>query len=506
MDRWAEAQLYHSPHWCIFRTRPRSLCILETSPFSQLRRRRLPPWIDEADYTGEDMEEPEVLELYELHYSDLMLLYSESTVSPDLRNNHVSTPSPDDERRRLEMVRRKVMETLGPHGPGLLSITGVPWSCLLRSRLLPLAQKLALLDNERRKLILKEHGLGTDVPMKNPDRKVSSFAMQLKYVEALEGGQAVNMPLDLSMADSKDDRYIVSAAGDNEFCDLGYCMMKLGLCLARVCDKAMGGEELERSLLESGTAKGRLVHYHSNFDNVVQKWSFRNMGSSNKIADVKGGEEHPVKDERRQFEHSDFIKTGSHDKLWQQWHYDYGIFTVLTAPMFLGTSCPSENVMMAEVPVKECYYPGRNTNLQIFNPNKNNVCMVRTSPENFIIQVGESADILSKGKLRSTLHCVNRPQKMEFLSRETFVVFLQPAWSKTFSLTGHKTVVQSCSDDQWSNDGNGLSGHGSDTCKEDVYKLVPPLSSRLKEGMTFAEFARETTKQYYGGSGLQANR
>jgi hypothetical protein len=27
----------------------------------------------------------------------------------------------------------------------------------------------------------------------------------------------------------------------------------------------------------------------------------------------------------------------------------------------------------------------------------------------------------------------------------------------------------------------------------------------LKDGMTFAEFSRETTKQYYGGSGLQSN-
>ncbi|CAN1232966.1 hypothetical protein LINPERPRIM_LOCUS3753 [Linum perenne] len=126
--------------------------------------------------------------------------------------------------------------------------------------------------------------------------------------------------------------------------------------------------------------------------------------------------------------------------------------------------------------------------------------MVRTSPGSFIVQVGESADILSKGKLRSTLHCVSRPQKMELLSRETFAVFLQPAWSKTFSLSGHKIVQQSC------NDGNGLLGHGSKSSKEDVYKLVPTLSSRLKEGMTFAEFARETTKQYYGGSGLQSNR
>ncbi|KAL8513216.1 hypothetical protein ACS0TY_019427 [Phlomoides rotata] len=35
---------------------------------------------------------------------------------------------------------------------------------------------------------------------------------------------------------------------------------------------------------------------------------------------------------------------------------------------------------------------------------------------------------------------------------------------------------------------------------------IVPLLSRLQDGITFAEFSRETTKQYYGGSGLQSNR
>jgi len=36
-------------------------------------------------------------------------------------------------------------------------------------------------------------------------------------------------------------------------------------------------------------------------------------------------------------------------------------------------------------------------------------------------------------------------------------------------------------------------------------KKNPPLSSRLREGMTFSEFSRQTTKQYYGGGGIQQN-
>ncbi|CAI0434103.1 unnamed protein product [Linum tenue] len=154
---------------------------------------------------------------------------------------------------------------------------------------------------------------------------------------------------------------------------------------------------------------------------------------------------------------------------------------------------------------EECSYPGGNSYLQVFHPNNNAVVMVKASPESFIVQVGESADIISKGKLRPTLHCVTRPEKMDYLSRETFVVFLQPSWSKTFSLSGYNGSQRSCLDDRWSGEENGSSRPGSKDLKEHIHKMVPPLSSRLKDGMTFAEFARETTKRYYGGGGLQSN-
>ena len=48
-------------------------------------------------------------------------------------------------------------------------------------------------------------------------------------------------------------------------------MMELGLQLARVCDKAIGGRELEQSIIDSCTAKGCLIHYHSLVDNIFLK-------------------------------------------------------------------------------------------------------------------------------------------------------------------------------------------------------------------------------------------
>jgi hypothetical protein len=36
-------------------------------------------------------------------------------------------------------------------------------------------------------VVLQEHGLGTDVPLKHPDRPVSSFAAKLKFEDAIGG-------------------------------------------------------------------------------------------------------------------------------------------------------------------------------------------------------------------------------------------------------------------------------------------------------------------------------
>ncbi|KAJ7977349.1 2-oxoglutarate (2OG) and Fe(II)-dependent oxygenase superfamily protein [Quillaja saponaria] len=69
----------------------------------------------------------------------------------------------------------------------------------------------------------------------------------------------------------------------------------------------------------------------------------------------------------------------------------------------------------------------------IYDNNKKDILIVKASPESFVIQLGESADIVSKGKLRSTLHSLFRPIKLENLSREKFV--LKSAWNKTFCVS-----------------------------------------------------------------------
>ncbi|PWA49844.1 2-oxoglutarate (2OG) and Fe(II)-dependent oxygenase superfamily protein [Artemisia annua] len=412
-------------------------------------------------------EENETIELYNLNYSDLIALSS-------------SAPQASKNTEYLQSVMNTIIKNLGPSGPGLLAVTGFPDASDLRRTLLPMARKLALLNNDDRKCVLKDHGLGSDVPLKNFDRTVSPFAMQLKYNRDLDVNSICNVNyLGISGCGSDDKSLSEFKNLGNVFKELGNCMIDVGLRLARVCDKVIGGHELEESLLESCSAKGRLIHYHSVLDNLILQ-ALNGTPSKSKLAK----------------------KTSSNQSdLWQQWHYDYGVFTILTDPMFMFAS--ESNGVSLSYDEKECPSPSGHTYLKILDPNTNSVVKVKASSGSFIVQVGESADILSKGKLRATLHSVCRPKNLENLSRETFVVFLQPAWSKTLSLYDF-SMKSSSLNDEYSRKRD--EENQSQNPSSDIGKLVPPLCDRLKDGMTFAEFSRETTKQYYGSSGLQTKR
>lgn len=92
-----------------------------------------------------NMEEiSKILAIYELQYSDLLLLSTPY---------HSSSSLPENE--RIKSITKSILEALGPDGPGLLAIIGVPNSSVLRRALLPLARNLALLNPDDRKRILK---------------------------------------------------------------------------------------------------------------------------------------------------------------------------------------------------------------------------------------------------------------------------------------------------------------------------------------------------------------
>ncbi|CAM0958422.1 unnamed protein product [Alopecurus aequalis] len=463
------------------------------------------------------------LDIDEIPFSGLLLL------SPETSGDDAE----DDGRRRRLLAT--VWAALGRGGTGLLAVAGVPRAASLRRRLLPLARRLALMDHPSRTHLLKKHGVGSDVPLKKPDRSVSSFAQLLRR----DSGQKFHLPESMSEAAGGTDtgpgcpeEASVDADGFREhkaddddienlgelFKELGLCMMELGILVARACDIVIGGNQLEQSITDFGSAKARLIHYHSELDNRVIKQSSTNRRN---LVNKAGAAVTPVSDNidalsyrRPGSEDGSCIRSGdgandvavqgqgsaiSLVNLWQEWHYDYGVLTVLTAPLFLRSALGQECQ-----DIKECSLPDGHTHLQLFN--KRRIFSVRCSQESFIVQVGEAADILSGGKLRSTLHAVSKPLGMPNISRETFVVFLQPSWDKTLPCSGNSSADEDDSSDHM--ELAFRSDRSAGSCSEqmlmqEILKKIPPLSSRLKEGMTFAEFSRQTTKRYYGGGGMQ---
>ncbi|KAF6170687.1 hypothetical protein GIB67_015639 [Kingdonia uniflora] len=269
---------------------------------------------------------------------------------------------------------------------------------------------------------MQENSLGSDVSLKNLDRIVSSFAMQLKYAE--------DPNLDFSFSGSSQNSEVMPEDLDdfpdngfknlkNTFKDLGIGMIELGLQLAQVCDRAIGGKELEQSILDSCTAKGRLRHYHSSLDNLFLKDSEKTKSSIRRVTNLpvqlsigfreletKNMEQTLVDDLNRDTCETEtrFCKT-SLSKFWQQWHYDYDIFTV--------------------------------------------------------------------SQHQCSFHFVMNQRR-----DRTMETACHPSLNEKVMLS----------------------------LIEEINGIVPPLSSRLKDGMTFTEFSCEATKQYNGGNGMQSKR
>ena len=250
---------------------------------------------------------------------------------------------------------------------------------------------------------------------------------------------------------------------------------------------------------------------------------------------------------------------GSVSTWWQQWHFDYGIFTVLTSPLFLKpiqiVSLEADGIIdrdcsLTDTPIRSSFHleahlklseqnssrlltrqsdslnikaemeekPQRTRLLQLSSstschldlkscvqecssPDGHSSLIVmdtygRTTPlvipsEYLIVQVGEAAQLLSGGDLVARAHCVVRPTSAKDVSRETMAVFLRPSWKRRMSLP--LGVPQE----------RALAAGG---IAKNLETQIPRLATRWKDGCTFAEFSKETTRQYYGADGYQSRR
>ncbi|XP_038889558.1 uncharacterized protein LOC120079448 isoform X3 [Benincasa hispida] len=300
---------------------------------------------------------------------------------PAIRTVTISYSELQDRSVDLSM---KIEEGFGPKGLGILSVTDVPGFPSLRQDLLRLSSRFGKLPEDAKKELEDPHNL-------------------------LKGSFYANPILDTPTTDTSSIQRYPSYCGSNiwpsrelpelelAFKTLGKLILDVGLMLAYHCDqyaakmmKVHEDEALEKTLLNSRCHKGRLLYYFPAQQSTCS-------------------------------EDSDNLSS------WCGWHTDHGSLTGLTCAMFtrdgVEIPCPDNAAGLyirtrADEIVKVEY---RSLSL-----------MVYYGENEIAYQIGETTEILSRGYLCATPHCVRAPKGKEAfnLERSTFALFMQPDWDQ----------------------------------------------------------------------------
>ncbi|CAL5096172.1 unnamed protein product [Urochloa decumbens] len=107
---------------------------------------------------------------------------------------------------------------------------------------------------------------------------------------------------------------------------------------------------------------------------------------------------------------------------WCGWHTDYGTLTGLTCGLFTRKS--------EEIPCHDV-----ESGLYV-RTRDHQVVKVIFEDDELAYQIGETAEILSRGHLCATPHCVKAPssENASDVDRSTFVLFIQPDWDEKLKL------------------------------------------------------------------------
>jgi isopenicillin N synthase-like dioxygenase len=146
---------------------------------------------------------------------------------------------------------------------------------------------------------------------------------------------------------------------------------------------------------------------------------------------------------------------------WIGFHNDSGYLTALAGDMYMD---PQGNVL------KECPVP--DAGLYVEDRNKQ-VVKVTIPPDCMAIQMGECTQIVTGGAVVATPHCVKGAPNLVRISLACFIdvppstPISAPPGSSADSILAHEST------------------------------LVPPLSKRWEDGMTFGDFLAKTFQMYY---------
>lgn len=342
----------------------------------------------------------------------------------------VSIPFSDLKERDRDLSG-KIEEGLGPNGLGIISIADVPGFPVLRKTLLRLAPKVANLPEDVKK------------ELEDPDSRFNfgwshgKEKLESGKLDTFKGSFYANPILDAPTTDDVLVRRYPSYCRTNiwpashlpeleiAFKALGKLMLEVGLMLAHHCDRYVmqqgvgpyDGESLEQTIASSRCHKGRLLYYYP-----------------------------------RQFSKQE---EGGSVSSWCGWHTDHGSLTGLTCALFTKNSM--------EIPC-----PDSAAGLYI-RTRDDKVVKVTFEENELAYQVGETTEILSRGRLCATPHCVKAPssENASNVDRSTFAMFMQPDWDEKFKFPSEIPYHQ---------------------------ELIPPNGT-----LTFGEYSERLVNKYYQG-------
>lgn len=289
----------------------------------------------------------------------------------------------------------KIEQGFGPDGLGILSVSDVPGFSSLRRNLLHLSPRLAHLPEEV-KMTLEDPHSRYNFGWSHGKEKLESGKP-----DTLKGSFYANPILDTPTTDASLIQRYPSYCQPNiwpgdalpelepAFKALGKLMLDVGLMLAYHCDRYASkwmtigdNEALEQILRRSRCHKGRLLYYFP-----AQK--------------------------------SDSSQDSGSISSWCGWHTDHGSLTGLTCGMFMRDG--------AEIPCPD-------STAGLYIKTRNGQIVKAVFGENEIAyQIGETTEILSRGSLCATPHCVRAAEGEKAFGAErlTFALFMQPDWDES---------------------------------------------------------------------------
>jgi isopenicillin N synthase-like dioxygenase len=329
-------------------------------------------------------------------------------------------------------LNAEIEQAYGYSGLGLIVITGVPDLVRLRKTLLPLALKFAKLP--------------VDVKEKtaNPDSHYSfgwshgKEKLRRGRFDIYKGSYYNNPQYDVPSTDPEAIKKAPEVLSPNvwpkedfpelepAFKECGHKVCDVGAQLGHHVDKYVKSKlgdrytpQLENVIKSTRTTKGRLLHYFP-----IPSDGARDVDS------------------------------------WCGWHNDHSALTGLVPNMFMDVATEKE-------------VPSPDPDAGLYAKTRDGaIVRVRIPPDALAFQIGECTQVFTGAIVRATPHAVRALKfpESQFLSRETFAVFMQPNFD---------------------------------------YLLAPPSQVKIedvavgqfKDGMTFGEFGKATIQFYYGADG-----